>query len=156
MKKKALFIVLGALLALALLVLFGGPLWVRLGLPIVCIRTGPEGTKLVSCGPQVDPLTEEELNNLPTLQASTAMPPATDAQPVIIDTDMAPDDWMAILFLLQHPGVDVKAITVSGTGETRCKAGVQNALNLANLAGKPEMPVACGRGDAAAGTCRSF
>ena len=36
--------------------------------------------------------------------------------PVIIDTDMAIDDWMAILYLLQRSDISVKAITVTGTG----------------------------------------
>jgi pyrimidine-specific ribonucleoside hydrolase len=64
---------------------------------------------------------------------------------VIIDTDMAPDDWMAILFLLQRPDVNVLAITVSGTGEAHCDPGVRNALGLAALAGRSGIPVACGR-----------
>lgn len=70
---------------------------------------------------------------------------AADAQPVVIDTDMAADDWLAILYLLSHPGVDVRAITVTGAGEAHCPAGVQNALDLAALAGRPTIPVACGR-----------
>ena len=37
--------------------------------------------------------------------------------PIIIDTDMAPDDWMAMLYLLQSPLMEVKAITVVATGE---------------------------------------
>lgn len=65
--------------------------------------------------------------------------------PVIIDTDFAADDWMAILYLLQHPGVNVQAITLTGAGETHCEPGVQNALNLIALAGHPDIPVTCGR-----------
>lgn len=72
-------------------------------------------------------------------------PVAADAQPILIDTDMAADDWLAILYLLQHPGADVQAITVTGAGEARCDAGVRNALDLAALAGRPQIPVACGR-----------
>ncbi len=72
-------------------------------------------------------------------------PVAADAQPIVIDTDMAADDWLAILYLLGRSDVDVKAITVTGTGEAHCPAGTRNALNLAALAGRPEIPVACGR-----------
>lgn len=72
--------------------------------------------------------------------------------PVIIDTDMAVDDWMAMLFLLEKPGVDVLAVTVSGTGEAHCKPGVQNALGLLQLAGKPAVPVACGSSKPLAGS----
>jgi pyrimidine-specific ribonucleoside hydrolase len=41
--------------------------------------------------------------------------------------------------------VDVQAITVTGAGEAHCSAGTRNALNLVALAGRPEIPVACGR-----------
>jgi pyrimidine-specific ribonucleoside hydrolase len=58
---------------------------------------------------------------------------------------MAPDDWLAILYMLQRQDIDVKAITVAGTGEAHCGPGVQNALGLAALAGQPDIPVACGR-----------
>lgn len=65
--------------------------------------------------------------------------------PVVIDTDMAADDWLAILFLLQRPDVQVKAIAVTGTGEAHCEPGVRNALGLVALAGGDPIPVACGR-----------
>ncbi len=66
-------------------------------------------------------------------------------RPVIIDTDMAADDWMAILYLLNRPDVSVEAITVTGTGEAHCEPGIKNAMNLAALAGQPAIPVSCGR-----------
>ena len=67
-------------------------------------------------------------------------------RPVIIDTDMAGDDWMAILYLLQRTDISVKGITVAGTGEAHCAPGVEHALGLAALAGKAgEIPAACGR-----------
>lgn len=64
--------------------------------------------------------------------------------PVILDVDMAHEDMFASLFLLAHPGVEVLAITVSGTGEAHCEPGVANALGLAALSGRPDIPVACG------------
>jgi inosine-uridine nucleoside N-ribohydrolase len=73
-------------------------------------------------------------------------------RPVVIDTDMAADDWLAILFVLGRPDLDVKAITVAGTGEAHCEAGVRHALDLAALAGQPDVPVACGRETPLAGT----
>jgi pyrimidine-specific ribonucleoside hydrolase len=65
-------------------------------------------------------------------------------KPVIIDTDMASDDWMAILYLLRHPRVSVEAITVTGTGEAHSQPGAFNALGLLALAGQPDVPVAFG------------
>jgi pyrimidine-specific ribonucleoside hydrolase len=77
---------------------------------------------------------------------------AADARPFVIDTDMAADDWLAILYLLGRSDVDVKAITVTGAGEAHCAAGTRNALGLAALAGRPEIPVACGRETPLAGS----
>jgi len=69
-----------------------------------------------------------------TRPLATAQPREVQAEalPVAIDTDMAPD-------------VDVRAITVTGTGEAHCAPGVRHALDLAGLAGRPDIPVACGR-----------
>jgi len=66
-------------------------------------------------------------------------------KPVIFDTDMAHEDMFSALFLLSHPGVDVRAITVSGTGEAHCGPGVSNALGLVAVSGHEDIPVACGR-----------
>lgn len=78
--------------------------------------------------------------------------PRIIAKPVIIETDMAADDWMMILFLLRRPEVDVKAIIVTGTGESHVKPGVYNALRLLTLAGHPYIPVAGGRETPLVGT----
>ncbi len=75
----------------------------------------------------------------------TPTPFTGTVRPVIIDTDMAADDWMAILYLLNRPDVSVAAITVSGTGEAHCEPGIKNAMSLAALAGQPDIPVSCGR-----------
>ncbi len=65
-------------------------------------------------------------------------------KPVIFDADMAHEDMFSALFLLSHPNVDVKAITVSGTGEAHCEAGVANALGLVYVSGHADIPVTCG------------
>ena len=77
--------------------------------------------------------------------AATPTPFTGEPHSVIIDTDMAPDDWMAILYLLQRPDVTVKAITVTGAGETHCEPGTRHALGLVALSGRDGIPVACGR-----------
>jgi pyrimidine-specific ribonucleoside hydrolase len=58
---------------------------------------------------------------------------------------MGSDDWIAALLLLRSPQVKVKGITVTGVGLTRGELGVRNAMALAALAGKAEIPVAGGR-----------
>ncbi len=71
--------------------------------------------------------------------------PADRAWPLLIDTDVAPDDIVAISFLLSSPKVEVKAITVSGTGEAHCAAGVDVVLRLLERLDAPMIEVACGR-----------
>jgi pyrimidine-specific ribonucleoside hydrolase len=64
---------------------------------------------------------------------------------MLIDTDVAPDDLVAISFLLASPGIEIEAITVSGTGEAHCAAGVDVVLRLLERLEAPQIPVACGR-----------
>jgi inosine-uridine nucleoside N-ribohydrolase len=136
--KRALLITVVCVVVLVILVAISGPLLARLGVQrLFYIESSSGHLRLVRT--TVDPA------SLPALVPGISPALAGDAKPVIIDTDMAADDWMAILYLLQQSGVDVKAITVVGTGEAHCVPGVQNALDLAALAGRPEIPVACGR-----------
>jgi pyrimidine-specific ribonucleoside hydrolase len=136
--KRKIMISLIILAVLLTLVLAGGPLLVKLGVQPFYIQSDSRGRlRLV------------RLDNTPTpqpaLQPGNAPVLAAGARPVIIDTDMAADDWLAILYLLQRSDVEVKAITVTGAGEAHCDPGVSNALSLVMLAGRPEIPVACGR-----------
>lgn len=66
-------------------------------------------------------------------------------KPIILDADMGLDDMLAILYLASHPNVDIRAITVAGTGLAHCDAGVSNALGLVELSDQKDVPVACGR-----------
>src|SRR4026207_1300664 len=66
-------------------------------------------------------------------------------KPIILDADMGLDDMLAILYLASHPNVDIRAITVAGTGLAHCNAGVSNALGLVELSGQQDVPVTCGR-----------
>ncbi len=85
-----------------------------------------------------------------TAQPTTMVerPTATDAfgaVRLLIDTDVAPDDIVAISFLLASPKAEIKAITVSGTGEAHCAAGVDVVLRLLERLDAPTIDVACGR-----------
>lgn len=134
MKKRVLKTGAALILALVVLVLLGGPVLNKLGVEVFCVTKENGRWRLQRCGGEME-LTADV--NPPRQSAN--------AQPTLIDTDMAIDDWMAILFLLQLPEVDVRAITVTGAGEAHCEPGVQNALDLAALAGQPHIPVTCGR-----------
>lgn len=74
-------------------------------------------------------------------------PPAVasgPARPVVVDTDLASDDLVALALLLASPQVQVRAVTVSGTGEVRCPRGAEVARSFLAAAGEPDVPVACG------------
>ncbi len=76
---------------------------------------------------------------------TTVSAQAQDPVPVVIDSDMISDDWMATLFLLNDPTFAVKAITVAATGfAADCDAGVQSALGLLALTDYGDVPVSCG------------
>ncbi len=79
---------------------------------------------------------------MPTARSTDA---AADRLPLLIDTDVAPDDLVAIAFLVASPGVDIVAITVSGTGEAHCASGVDVVLRLLERLDAPIIDVACGR-----------
>ena len=80
----------------------------------------------------------------PHLAPDPALVEVQAAQPAIYDTDMAHEDMIAALFLLSHPNVDLRAITVTGTGEAHCQPGVKHALGLVALSDHEPIPVACG------------
>lgn len=65
--------------------------------------------------------------------------------PILVDTDMALDDWMAVAYLLQTPAADVQAITLAATGEAHARPGVNTALRLLALTDAPAIDVASGR-----------
>lgn len=77
--------------------------------------------------------------------ASSTSDPSGVAPPILIDTDVAPDDLVAIAFLVATPRVSIEAITVSGTGEAHCDGGVDVVLRLLERLEAPEIDVACGR-----------
>lgn len=66
------------------------------------------------------------------------------ALPIIIDTDVALDDAMAIPYLLRRPDIEILAVTVSGTGVAYCEDGVSIVLGLLAVSGAESVPVACG------------
>ena len=73
------------------------------------------------------------------------------AVPVVVDTDLAVDDLVALAFLLSSPEADVRAVTVSGTGEVRCPQGLKVIRSLLAVTGDEKVPVACGRSTPLAG-----
>jgi pyrimidine-specific ribonucleoside hydrolase len=66
------------------------------------------------------------------------------AIPLIVDTDLGNDDVLALLYLMQHPAVDLQAITVVGTGLVHCQPGIRHVHGLLELTQSGEIPVSCG------------
>ncbi|MAQ99764.1 MAG: nucleoside hydrolase [Oceanospirillaceae bacterium] len=65
--------------------------------------------------------------------------------PVIFDTDMAIDDWAALLYLAHHPQADLIGVTVSSSGESHCLPGLNNIQKLLALSPQDhEVGIACG------------
>lgn len=90
------------------------------------------------------------------LAAPAAAPAADpDATPLVVDTDLGGDDLVALAFLLRHPSVDVRAVTVAATGLVGCEAGVDVVTGLFVALRRPPAPVACGR-ESAGATGRRF
>ena len=62
---------------------------------------------------------------------------------LVLDTDTASDDAVALMMALRHPDVRVEAITVVA-GNVGLDQAVQNALYVADLCGRGEVPVHAG------------
>lgn len=63
--------------------------------------------------------------------------------PVIIDCDTGIDDAMALMFAVRHPALDVRAISCVA-GNASVDRVVTNTLQILDLLGAPEIPVAAG------------
>ena len=66
-------------------------------------------------------------------------------QPLLVDTDMAIDDWIALLYLLCRKELDLRAITIAGTGEAHGYFGRHNVLRLLALSGAKPCDVGTGQ-----------
>jgi inosine-uridine nucleoside N-ribohydrolase len=81
---------------------------------------------------------------LPTATLPTASPAAASPRPVLVDTDLGSDDILALAVLLRDPAVDVRAITVDGTGLVHCEHGMRNLRRLLGALGVTDLPIGCG------------
>lgn len=70
-------------------------------------------------------------------------PTAEAPRRIILDVDPGIDDALALLLALQSPELKVEAITVV-SGNVIVEKGVENALKLVELAGRPDVVVAKG------------
>jgi pyrimidine-specific ribonucleoside hydrolase len=80
-------------------------------------------------------------------QSDEAKTSSAGPMPIVVDTDAGMDDAIAILYLATSPDVDLRAVTVSGTGLAHCFPGANNVVGLLELVGRPDVPVSCGPED---------
>ena len=72
-----------------------------------------------------------------------SLPCLATPKKIIIDTDPGTDDAMALMLALNSPELDVRAITVV-PGNVTAAQGLENALRMASLANRCDIPVAAG------------
>ncbi|MEP7114833.1 MAG: nucleoside hydrolase, partial [Ilumatobacteraceae bacterium] len=64
---------------------------------------------------------------------------------VVLDYSPTLSDAGALLYLASNPEVELLAVTLAGTGESDCDVGVRTTRSLLAIAGRPNVPVGCGR-----------
>ena len=96
---------------------------------------------LAGCGQAKD---DDTTNPRPPAQSAVSETSASDQLGVIVDYSPTVSDVGALMYLTQHPRVDLLGVTLAGTGESRCDAAVSNTIALLELAGAADVPVACG------------
>lgn len=102
---------------------------------------GPLLAVLVACAPAAS---DDDGERIVGGSLAPAPPQHADATPVVIDSDLAPDDLAAIAYLLRHPAVDVQAISVPSTGMVTCGGGVDLLADFFEAIDAARVPVACG------------
>ncbi|WP_159081453.1 nucleoside hydrolase [Nocardioides sediminis] len=99
---------------------------------------------LVACAPAAS---DDDGEQIVGGSLAPAPPPSADAVPVVVDSDLAPDDLAAIAYLVRHPDVEVLALTVPTTGMVTCGGGVDLLADFFEAIDEDPVPVACGDTD---------
>jgi len=63
----------------------------------------------------------------------------------IIDTDVGPDDVIALAYFIKQPNIKIKAIAVDGDGNAHRDAAYANTMSILKLLNRSDIPVAAGR-----------
>lgn len=95
---------------------------------------------LIACAPAASDSDGEIFAAGPMAPAAAK---SADAVPVVVDSDLAPDDLAALALLVRHPDVDVVAVTVPQTGIIGC-GGLGLLADFFSAIDEPAPPIACG------------
>ncbi|MDJ1132145.1 nucleoside hydrolase [Streptomyces iconiensis] len=79
--------------------------------------------------------------------------PDITSRPLLMDCDTGIDDAIALLYLCQTPGVDLRAVTTVA-GNTSAELAARNTLQVLETAGRARIPVAAGAGTTLRGVTR--
>ena len=134
---KIVGIIIGVLVLLFILMVPAAPLWERMGAKPVCIQGQWPHLKIVSCEDNIVALPTVTPLALPSLNGQAAIP-------LIVDDDGSPDGTIALLYFLNNPLFDVKAVTIS-SGEAHPDIFAGHILRLLAGLGKAGIPVGAGR-----------
>ena len=85
-------------------------------------------------------------NTATTSASSTSTVTTISAGPIRVVLDYSPtlSDAGALLYLASNPDVELLAVTLPGTGEADCVPGMRTTRSLLTIAGRPDVPIACG------------
>lgn len=137
MKRKILRIVLIVFGVLFLIFTISGPILNKMGIvPLICVSGDFPDLKIGPCDAQVD-----HASTVTPLPLPTAL---ENLIPLIFDDDGSPDGMMALLYFLQNPNYDVKAVTIS-QGEAHPQLFANHMAQLLADLGRADIPVGYGQ-----------
>ncbi len=136
MKSKLRFwiVFLVAVAVLIILIWPMAPLWQRLGLEMKCVQGTFPHLKLVSCSNQPAE---------PVMPVVLSTPDVNGAIPIIVDDDGSPDGMIALMYFLQNPLFDVRAVTIS-YGEAHPQTFAPHIARILAAFGRADIPVGFG------------
>lgn len=131
---RTVLIVVGVLILLFILIGPAAPLWAKLGVKPVCVQGEWPHLKIVSC-----PSPQSAITPMPVPSLSGQGP-----IPIIVDDDGSPDGMIALLYFLNNPIFDVRAVTIS-CGEAHPAVFAGQILQMLAGLGRADIPVGAGR-----------
>ena len=67
------------------------------------------------------------------------------SKPLIVDTDMGTDDWLALTYIAQNKKIELLGVTIVGNGLGSCKSAPDNARHILSMSeSNANKPIGCG------------